>query len=142
MVQATEGSTVKVHYTGKLEDGTVFGSSEGNEPIEFTIGESQVIPGFERAVIGMQPGQEKTVTTAPEEGYGPHRDEMVVQVGQDKFPEGLQPEIGQELEVRQADEQTFHVRVTDVQPDQVTLDANHPLAGQELTFDIKLMDVV
>ena len=133
--------TVKVHYTGKFDDGTVFDSSEQREPLEFTIGENQVIPGFEHAVIGMILGELKTVTIPADEAYGPYRPEMVISVHRDEFPDNLAPEIGQRLQVRQADGQVVIVTVTEIEDEQVKLDANHPLAGRDLIFDIELVDV-
>ncbi len=142
MTQAKNGDTVKVHYTGKLDNGTVFDTSENREPLEFTVGEGQVIPGFENAVVGMQPGESKTAQIPADEAYGEHHEEMVIQVPRDQFPPDVEPEVGQQLQVRQQNGQSFVVNVTDVSDDTVTLDANHPLAGQNLTFDISLVDIV
>lgn len=142
MAQAKEGDTVKVHYTGKLEDGTVFDTSEERAPLEFTIGSGQIIPGFERAVVGMEPGEAKTATIPPEEAYGPHRDEMTITVDREQFPEDINPEPGQQLQVQQPDGRAAIVVVSDVSESSVTLDANHPLAGQPLTFDIELVDII
>jgi len=142
MAQAKYGDTVKVHYTGKLEDGTVFDSSLDRDPLEFTIGEGHLIPGFQQAVIGMNPGESKTATIPAEEAYGPHREEMVVVVEREQFPTHLNPEVGQQLEIRQADDRTIVVMITDVNETSVTLDANHPLAGKDLTFEIQLVEIV
>ncbi|KLK88090.1 peptidylprolyl isomerase [Methanoculleus sediminis] len=142
MAQAKEGDTVKVHYTGKLEDGTVFDTSEERAPLEFTIGSGQIIPGFERAVVGMEPGEAKTATIPPEEAYGHRRDEMTITVDREQFPEEINPEPGQQLQVQQPDGRAAIVVVSDVSESTVTLDANHPLAGQPLTFDITLVDIV
>ncbi|HDH96842.1 MAG TPA: peptidylprolyl isomerase [Proteobacteria bacterium] len=142
MAQAKEGDTVRVHYTGKLEDGTVFDSSVEREPLEFTIGEGQIIPGFEQAVIGMQPGEKKTVDVPPEKAYGPHREELVLEVERAKFPEHIDPQVGQQLQIPQPYGQAVIVTVTDVSETSVTLDANHPLAGKNLTFDIELIEIV
>lgn len=142
MAQAKEGDTVQVHYTGKLEDGTVFDSSEERTPLEFTIGSGQIIPGFERAVVGMEPGETKTTTIQPEEVYGPHREEMTITVDRGQFPEEIKPEPGQQLQIQQPDGRAAFVVISDVSESTVTLDANHPLAGQPLTFDIKLVDIV
>ncbi len=142
MTQAKNGDTVKVHYTGKLDNGTVFDTSENREPLEFTVGEGQVIPGFENAVVGLQPGESKTAQIPADEAYGEHHEEMVIQVPRDQFPPDVEPEVGQQLQVRQQNGQSFVVNVTDVSDDTVTLDANHPLAGQNLTFDISLVDIV
>lgn len=131
-----------MHYTGKLEDGTVFDTSLGGEPLEFTIGEGEIIPGFEEAVIGMQPGESKTVTVPSERAFGPHRDELVVEVGRDQFPPHLYPEVGQEYQMRQPDGHMIPVRVVEVSEETVTLDANHPLAGKDLTFEVQLLEVL
>jgi len=141
MAQAKEGDTVKVHYTGKLKDGTVFDQSAGKEPLEFTIGEGRVIPGFEEAVKGMEPGQSKTVEVSSEEAYGPRRDEMILQVDRSRLPEDLDPEVGQQLQSHQENGQTVILTVTDVSEQEVTLDANHPLAGQDLQFEIELFEI-
>lgn len=142
MTQAKEGDTVKVHYTGKLSDGTVFDSSDERSPIEFTIGEGQVIPGFEEAVVGMEPGESKTATVPSEKAYGPHQGEMMFEVGRDQFPQDVQPEPGQQLQIRQPDGRTFFVTVNEISESSVTLDANHPLAGKDLVFDIKLEEII
>ncbi|MFO7899264.1 MAG: peptidylprolyl isomerase [Planctomycetota bacterium] len=141
MVSAREGSTVKVHYTGKLEDGTVFDSSVEREPIEFSLGSGSIIPGFEKAVIGMDPGELKTITLSPEEAYGPRDDGRVVEVERDDFPPNIDPEVGQRLQVGAEGGDRQIVTVSKVSDDSVELDANHPLAGQTLTFDIQLVDV-
>jgi peptidylprolyl isomerase len=142
MVQAKEGDTVKVHYTGKLEDGTVFDTSEERTPLEFTIGSGQIIRGFEQAVVGMEPGEAKTATIPPEDAYGPHREDMTLTVDRGQFPEEIKPEPGQQLQVQQPDGRAAIVTVSDVSESTVTLDANHPLAGQPLTFEIRLVDIV
>ena len=142
MAQAKEGDTVKVQYTGKLEDGTVFDTSGDREPLEFTIGGGQVIPGFEQAVVGMEPGETKTTTIPPEEAYGPHRDDMMLTVDRDVFPEEINPEPGQQIQVQQPHGEAAIVVISAVSESTVTLDANHPLAGQPLTFDIRLVDLV
>jgi FKBP-type peptidyl-prolyl cis-trans isomerase 2 len=142
MAQAKQGDTVNVHYTGKLEDGTVFDSSVGREPLQFTIGGSEVIPDFEQAVVGMTPGESKTVKIPHQRAYGPHRNEMMLVAGRDKFPPDFQPEIGQHLQLCQDDGYTFFVTVTEVSETSVILDANHPLAGKDLTFDMQLVEVV
>jgi len=141
MSAAKQGDTVKVNYTGKLDDGTVFDSSEGRDPLEFTLGAGQLIPGFDAAVVDMAPGEAKTVTVPPEEAYGPYHEQMVVQANRSQFPEGVEPEVGQQFESRSEDGQNFLVTVTEVDGDKVTLDANHPLAGKELTFDIELVEM-
>ncbi|HEY9890460.1 MAG TPA: peptidylprolyl isomerase [Candidatus Sericytochromatia bacterium] len=141
MVQAKPGDTVKIHYTGRLEDGTVFDSSSDREPLEFTINQGQVIPGFEEAVLGMTPGESKTEKIPMDQAYGPHREEMVLEVSREQIPPDLNPEVGQQLQIQQANGQSVPVFVTDVTDAQVTLDANHPLAGEDLTFDIQLVEI-
>ena len=141
MGQAKAGDTVKVHYTGKLDNGTVFDSSADREPLEFTVGEGQVIPGFESAVIGMNPGDTKTTHIPADEAYGPHRPEMVIEVERAMFPTDMDPQKEQQVQIRQANGQSFIATITDVTEENVTLDANHPLAGKDLTFDIQLVEI-
>jgi peptidylprolyl isomerase len=141
MAEAKNGDTVRIHYTGTLNDGSVFDSSEGTEPLEFTLGSGQVIPGFEQAVEGMEPGQKKEVTIPSDEAYGAHNEEWVLVVERENFPEHIEPEPGQQLELSQ-NGQSFVVTVTEVSDDSVTLDANHPLAGKDLTFELELVEIV
>lgn len=141
MTQAKSGDTVKIHYKGTLNDGTVFDSSEGRDPLEFTIGEGNIIPGVEEAVVGMEPEETKTETIGPDKAYGDYRSEMVIDVDKSQFPENIDPEVGQQLELKQQDGQTVVVTVTEVNDDQVKLDANHPLAGKDLTFEIQLKEI-
>ncbi|RKY72310.1 MAG: peptidylprolyl isomerase [Candidatus Latescibacterota bacterium] len=142
MTQAKKGDTVRVHYTGMLEDGTVFDTSLGREPLEFTIGESEIIPGFEDGVIGMQPGETKTFKVASERAFGPHREELVITMDRDQFPPHLHPEVGKEYQMRQPDGNLVPVRVVEVSEETVTLDANHPLAGKDLIFEVQLLEVL
>lgn len=142
MAQANQGDTVKVHYTGKLENGTQFDTSQGRDPLEFTIGAGQIIPGFERAVIGMNPGDSKTVVVSPDNAYGPHREDMVLEVDRNQFPPDIDPKVGQQLQIRQENDESTVVTVTEASEASVTLDANHPLAGENLTFDIQLLEIV
>ncbi len=141
MAKAKEGDVVRIHYTGKLEDGTVFDTSEGREPLVFTIGEEKVIPGFERAVVGMEPGEQKTAELSPEQAYGPHREDMVQEMPSDKVPDEVDPKVGQQLQLRLQNGRTIPVVITDISDGAVTVDANHPLAGKPLVFDIELVDV-
>ncbi|MFQ5849359.1 MAG: peptidylprolyl isomerase [Candidatus Binatia bacterium] len=141
MARAKQGATVKVHYTGKLEDGTVFDTSADGEPLEFTIGERQVIPAFEQAVVGMLPGQSKRTEVPADKAFGPHREELVLRVNRTQLPAELKPEIGQQLEFPAEDDETIELTVTDVSESSVTLDANHPLAGRDVTFYIHLVEV-
>ena len=141
MSTAGEGDTVTVDYTGKLEDGTVFDTSEERGPISFTIGEDEVIPGFQDAVVGMEAGETSTATLPPEEAYGPRSDEMVFSVERSELPDDLDPEVGDRLEVQSREGQTFPAVIADVEGQSVTIDANHPLAGEELTFEIELKSI-
>ncbi|HHP7243636.1 MAG TPA: FKBP-type peptidyl-prolyl cis-trans isomerase [Elainellaceae cyanobacterium] len=142
MTQAKQGDTVKVHYTGKLEDGTVFDSSQDRNPLEFSIGDGGLIPGFETAVIGMNPGDSKTAQIPSTQAYGPHHPDMVIAVEKEKMPDDISVELGQQLFIRQENGQPIPVTVTEVSNGSVTLDANHPLAGKDLTFDIQLLEIV
>ena len=141
MDKAKQGNCVKVHYRGSLDSGEVFDTSQDREPLEFTIGEGRVIAGFEDAVIGMIPGEEKSVRIPSAEAYGPRREEMVAVFNSGQFPEDLAPAVGQILQLKRDDGMLIQVMVTDVTGDQVTLDANHPLAGKDLTFDLKLIEI-
>jgi peptidylprolyl isomerase len=149
MSQAKTGDKVTVHYTGRLEGGEVFDSSECREddcgcesgPMEFVIGEGQVIPGFELAIIGMSPGDEKTVTIPASEAYGERMDEMVAAVDRSEIPPDLELAVGLSLEVTQENGNAFPVLITEVNETSVTLDANHPLAGKDLTFELRLVQI-
>ncbi|MDJ0845302.1 FKBP-type peptidyl-prolyl cis-trans isomerase [Crocosphaera sp.] len=141
MVQAKLGDTVKVNYTGKLGDGTVFDSSVNRDPLQFSLGEGQVIAGFEEAVVGMSPGDSKSVTIPSEQAYGPYQDELVIVVDEKQMPSDLSVEVGQQLQMRHSSGQAVPVMVTNVTDDKVTLDANHPLAGKDLTFEIELVTI-
>lgn len=140
MAQAQNGDTVLVHYTGKLGDGTVFDSSQGREPLEFTLGSGQVIAGFDDAVSGMEPGTSQEITIPADKAYGARRDELLLRVDRSQFPDDADPQVGQQFQMSQGG-QTVVVNVTDVESDHVTLDANHPLAGQDLTFELELVEV-
>lgn len=136
---AKTGDTVKVHYKGTLDDGTVFDSSEGREPIEFKVGAGQVIAGFEDAVQDLEVGQSKTVTISAENAYGEHHEEGVLKMPLDRFPE--KPEIGYMVELSAPDGSRRPATITAVDDESVTLDLNHPLAGKALTFKIELVEV-
>lgn len=142
MAQAKIGDTVRVHYTGKLDDGTVFDTSLGHEPLEFTIGDGRIIPGFEKAVIGMSPDESKTIKISYNDAYGPYFKEMVIVVSKSQFPPNINPEVGQQYQVPTPDGRILIFKVTDMNDDSVTLDANHPLAGKDLIFEIKLVSIV
>jgi FKBP-type peptidyl-prolyl cis-trans isomerase 2 len=140
-VKAKSGDTVKVDYTGKLSDGTVFDSSIGKQPLEFTLGAKQVIVGFENAVIGMKVGESKTVTIPVDEAYGRYRDDLVFTVNRSELPEGLEPQVGQQLTATNTDGSTTIVTIIEVSEETVTIDANHTLAGKDLTFEITLVEI-
>ena len=141
LVMAKDDDTVKVHYKGTLEDGSVFDTSQDREPLEFILGSGGMIEGFDRAVHGMQVGEIKTVTIPADEAYGPHRDDLVWVIERDRLPEGLNPSIGQQLEMSLSGGGTTLVIVTDVSEASITVDANHPLAGKDLTFEIELVEI-
>ena len=142
MAQAKNGDTVKVDYTGKLDDGSIFDASEGREPLQFTLGTGDLIPGFEQAVLGMDIGDTKTVKIDSAEAYGPYRDDMRMDVPRDKFPADITPELGQQLQLRNADGTSLVVTITEISDANITIDANHPLAGKDLTFEIQLVEIV
>lgn len=142
MAQAKQGDTVKIHYTGRLDDKEVFDSSVDREPLEFRLGDGKIIPGFEEAVLGMTPGDSRTVNISPEKAYGPHRKELVVEVERNRLPDDLKLEIGGHVQIRQPSGGTIQAKVTGMSESKITLDANHPLAGKVLTFDIKLVEIV
>jgi FKBP-type peptidyl-prolyl cis-trans isomerase 2 len=136
-----EDSTVKVHYTGKLESGDVFDSSEGKEPLEFTLGTNQVIPGFEAGVLNMSVGDKKEITIEPDDAYGPSLNELILQVPADNFPKDHDPKIGDQYGLKSPDGRDMAVRVVAIDNENITLDANHPLAGKKLIFELELMDI-
>jgi peptidylprolyl isomerase len=137
-MQAKRGDRVRVHYTGTLRDGTQFDSSRGREPLEFTLGEGRVIPGFDAAVTGMEVGETRTVTIPAADAYGARRDDMLLTVPRGKVPPTVEPHVGQHLQIGRGD-QALRVVVREVTPEQVVLDANHPLAGEDLTFALELV---
>ena len=142
MSKAKNGDTIKVHYTGKLGDGTVFDSSEGRDPLQFTLGENQVIPGFEEAIVGMETGETKSFDIPADQAYGERCDGMVMKIDRSQFPEDMNPEIGQQLRLGQQSGETLIVKVIDVSETSVTIDGNHPLAGEDLTFEVELSEIV
>lgn len=141
MTTLKNGDTVKVHYTGTLEDGRVFDTSKEREPLEFKVGEGQIIPGFESGVVGMEVGETRDIEVTPDDAYGPRREELVMEVPVAEFPDNITPEIGMELQIKQQDGTPFGVVITDVAEEAVTLDANHPLAGQTLYFQVEVVEV-
>ncbi len=141
MAQAKLGDTVKVHYTGKLGDGTVFDSSAGRDPLEFTLGNAQVVPGFEQAVVGMGLGDLRTTEIPCDQAYGPRDERMVMVVDRAQIPDHIQPAIDNRLQIRRPDGRTLVVTVTEMSESKVTLDGNHPLAGRDLSFEIELVEI-
>jgi peptidylprolyl isomerase len=141
MAQVKQGDTVRVHYTGKLNDGTVFDSSAGGEPLEFTVGSGQIIPGFESAVTGLTPGDKTTALVPSDQAYGPHREEGIIDVPRDRIPAEITPEVGQQLQMQSQDGRPVPVRVIEVEDASIKVDANHPLAGKDLTFEIELVEI-
>ena len=139
--QAKTGDTVAVHYTGKLDNGTDFASSREGEPIEFELGSGAVIGGFEEAVTGMTIGEKREVRIEPDDAYGQRREDLKLDVPRDQLPHEVQPEVGQMLAIQVAPDQQALARIAEVESDSVTLDLNHPLAGEALTFDIELMEI-
>ena len=139
--QPQAGQTVIVHYTGTLGDGTVFDSSTGSEPLEFVLGEGNVIPGFEQAVRGMNPGDTKTTTIPAAEAYGPHEPTAVFDVPRAQLPPDVDPQVGQQLGLQHPSGQMIPAVIAGITDENVTIDANHPLAGEDLTFEIQLVGV-
>ena len=138
---AAPGHTVKVHYEGFLEDGTLFGSSRADEPVKFTIGDTTLIPAFERAVIGMGEGEKKTVSVGPQDAFGERKEELVRNVNKDELPSHIDPKVGKVLIIRADQGEDVRAEITDITEDSLTIDANHPLAGKEVTFEIELVEI-
>jgi len=142
MTQAKAGDTVRIHYTGTLDNGTRFDSSEGRDPLEFNLGGGQVIPGFDAAVDGMAVGESKTVTIPAAEAYGERHEQLVQQVPREMLPDTIEPAVGMQLQSQSPEGQVMNLVVTEVNDASITVDANHPLAGQALTFSIELVEIV
>lgn len=142
MVKAKRGNRVKIHYTGKLKDGRVFDTSDNHDPLQFEIGKGEVISGLEEAVLDMEQGEKKTVNIPAEKAYGSYHREKVVSVEKSRIPAHISPEVGKKLKLLQPDGQTDIVRITDISDTEVTLDANHPLAGKDLMFEIQMVEIV
>lgn len=141
MEQVKNGDTVKVHYHGRLEDGTTFDSSEGRSPLEFEVGAGNVIKGFDEGVLGMSQGEKKTIHIPAEDAYGPSVAENIIEFPRSQFPQDMAPETGMQLNLRSQDGQSFPVVITEVKDDVVILDANHPLAGKALIFDVEVVEI-
>jgi FKBP-type peptidyl-prolyl cis-trans isomerase 2 len=141
MSQVKENNTVKVHYTGKLSDGQVFDSSEGKEPLEFTLGQGRLIPGFEKGLMDMKLNEKKTVTIAKEEAYGEVNQDLIQEVQKSELPAEIKPEVGMGLVSKSADGQEMNLQVIEVREASIVLDGNHPLAGKDLTFDLEVVEI-
>ncbi len=141
MQKVEENNTVKVHYTGKLKNGQVFDSSANREPLEFTVGEGKLIPGFEKGVLGMAEGESKELEVSSDQAYGEVKEEMIHEIGKDKLPKDLDPKVGTQLVSKTPDGREFMVFIKKIMDDTVIIDANHPLAGEDLIFDIKVVDI-
>lgn len=142
MKRAKVGDTVKVHYKGKFKNGKVFETSEEREPKEFTIGRNEIIPGFEKAVVGMESGESKTVNVPAEDAFGPYHEDLIHVIDRNLMSASMEPKEGQAVQAVQKDGHKVGVTIKEVSPSTVTLDANHPLAGKDLIFDIELVEVV
>lgn len=142
MQQAKQGDKVKVHYHGTLRTGETFDRSEGREPLEFTLGSGQVIKGFEEGVKGMSVGEKRIVEISVEDAYGEKSEELIIEFPKEQFPDDMAPEVGQQLMMSNGSGQSFPVTIEEVKEDAVLLNANHPLAGQDLIFDIELVEIV
>lgn len=141
MTQVKDGDTVKVHYTGKLDDGNIFDSSLDREPLAFTLGAGMMIPGFEKGVLGMKLDEEKTVILPPSEAYGDIREDMIVEISKSQLPPDMEVMTGMELVSQDDNGNQFPVTVQEVKPESIIIDANHKLAGKSLTFEIKVVEI-
>ncbi|WP_416442150.1 peptidylprolyl isomerase [Leeuwenhoekiella sp. A16] len=141
MSQVKANDTVKVHYTGKLSNGQIFDSSVDKEPLQIKLGEGQLIPGFEKGLIDMKVNEKKTVTIPQDEAYGEVRKDLFQEIPKTELPPEINPEVGMGLVARNPDGSERQLRVAEVKPETIVIDANHPLAGQELVFDLELVDI-
>lgn len=141
MSQVKENDTVKVHYTGKLTDGQVFDTSQGKDPIEFTLGKGQLIPGFEKGLLDMKVNEKKTITIPKEEAYGEPREDLVQEVEKNQLPEEIKPEVGMGLVSRTPDGREMNLVVAEVKEETIVVDGNHPLAGKDLVFDLEVVEI-
>lgn len=135
------GNTVKVHYKGTLDSGEVFDSSEGRDPLEFTMGAGQLIPGFEKAIMGLKVGDSTTTNIPSAEAYGEHNPEMTITVPKEQLPEGMEPVVGMQLQLNQENGQPVPCQIAKIEGEEITIDANHPLAGKDLTFEIEVVEI-
>jgi FKBP-type peptidyl-prolyl cis-trans isomerase SlpA len=141
MSKVKENNTVKVNYTGKLSDGQVFDSSEGKEPIEFTLGQGQLIPGFEKGLIDMELNEKKTITIPKEEAYGEVNNDLIQEVKKSELPQDMTPEVGMGLVSKSPEGQEMNLLVIGVKEESIVIDGNHPLAGKELIFDLEVLEI-
>jgi peptidylprolyl isomerase len=142
MSSAKKGDTVRVHYTGRLRDGDLVGSSKQHDPVEIILGAGQIIPGIEKAIEGMEPGETRSVDVDAGDAYGQRQADKIVVFERDKLPAGMEPEVGEQLNLQTHDGESVPAVVTDTSESSVTLDANHPLAGHDLTFELELVEIV
>jgi peptidylprolyl isomerase len=142
MSKAKSGDTVRVHYTGKLEDGTKFDSSAGKDPLEFSLGANDVLPGLDSAIEGMAVGDSKSVKIAANDAYGPRHEQLIQDVPREHLPDDMQPAVGMQLQAQGQDGQPIRLVITAVEDKTITVDGNHPLAGKPLNFDIELVEIV
>jgi len=142
MAEAKLGDTVKIHFTGKLQDETVIETSKDRDPLEFKIGDGNVIPGLEQGVIGMAAGDKKTIAVSPQEGFGQQQEDLVVDLKKSEFPEDVEFAVGAYLNIETSDSKEFKAKVVEIKKDTVTLDANHPLAGITINYDVELIEIV
>jgi FKBP-type peptidyl-prolyl cis-trans isomerase 2 len=141
MIQVRENNTVKVHYVGKLSDGQVFDTSEGKEPLEFTLGQGKLIPGFEKGLIDMKLNEKKTITISQEDAYGESRQDLIQEVDKSQLPEDITPEVGMGLVSKSSDGNEMNLLIVEVKEATIVIDGNHPLAGKELIFDLEVVDI-
>lgn len=141
MSQVKENNTVKVNYTGKLADGQVFDSSEGKEPLEVTLGQGQLIPGFEKGLIDMKLNEKKTITIAKDDAYGDVNDALIQEVNKAQLPQDMAPEVGMGLVSKTPDGQEMNLLVVEVKDETIVVDGNHPLAGKDLVFDLEVLEI-
>jgi FKBP-type peptidyl-prolyl cis-trans isomerase SlpA len=141
MIQVTENSTVKVHYTGKLADGQVFDTSDGKDPIEFALGQGQLIPGFEKGLIDMKLNEKKTINMTKEEAYGEVNESLIQEVKKTELPQDMEPKVGMGLVSKSPDGQEINLMVVEVKEETIVIDGNHPLAGRDLIFDLEVIEI-
>jgi peptidylprolyl isomerase len=142
MEPAKSGDTVIIHYTGKLDDGSIFETTKDQEPLLLTVGQNKTIQALEEAIVGMEPGETKTMKILAIDAYGPYHEELVKTVNRGVLAKGIEPKVGQELQATRIDGRKLTVTIKELSEKSVTFDANHPLAGQDLTFDVQLMEIV